>query len=169
MDFRLAKTADLEQVKLLYQEIVKHMQDHRMEIWDDVYPCSAFEEDIRQNRLYVLADKGVLVSAFALCDGNAGSEQVNWASNTGKALYIDRLGVHVDALRRGIGSLMLAKAKETAKGLGAAYLRLFVVDCNVPAIRLYQKNGFARAPGVYEERVDADLVLHEYGYEASLT
>lgn len=36
---------------------------------------------------------------------------------------------------------MFEKAKETAKELGAEYLRLLVVDNNKPAIHLYMKNG----------------------------
>ncbi len=63
---------------------------------------------------------------------------------------------------------MLQKAKETAKKLGVVYLRLFVVDINKPAIGLYRKNGFVKANGVYDEIVDEDLVLHEYGFEAAL-
>lgn len=48
---------------------------------------------------------------------------------------------------------------------GAEYLRLFVVDINEPAINLYVKNGFKKAEGVYDEVIDDDLVLHEYGFE----
>ena len=68
----------------------------------------------------------------------------------------------------GIGSLMLEKAKEVAKNLGAEYLRLFVADINEPAIQLYIKNGFTKGIGVYNEVIDDDLILHEYGFETVL-
>lgn len=42
------------------------------------------------------------------------------------------------------------------------------MDINVPAIHLYIKNGFIRANGIYDEVIDKDLVLHEYGFEAAL-
>ncbi len=80
-------------------------------------------------------------------------------------MYIDRLGVDVRYAKRGIGSRMLAEAKELAGALGAEYLRLFVVDSNEPAIRLYEKNGFAKAAGIYEEAFDDGFTLREYGYE----
>ena len=64
--------------------------------------------------------------------------------------------------------LDIDKAKEVAQNCGAEYLRLFVVDINVPAIHLYIKNGFIRANGIYDEVIDKDLVLHEYGFEAAL-
>lgn len=45
------------------------------------------------------------------------------------------------------------------------YLRLFAIDINKPAIRLYVKNGFKKAEGIYDEVFDDGFVLHEYGYE----
>jgi ribosomal protein S18 acetylase RimI-like enzyme len=168
MDFRLAVMQDLPQLKAVYQGIIQNMNENQIEIWDDVYPCEFFEEDIKNEQLYVLYDKNELVSAFALCRTNSGEKSVNWLDNAGKALYIDRLGVNVKDSGKGIGSFMLAKAREVAKILGAEYLRLFVVDINEPAIRLYTKNGFTKAVGVYDEVIDDDLVLHEYGYEIPL-
>lgn len=93
---------------------------------------------------------------------------VKWRDNQCKALYLDRLGVNVNYLRRGMGGLMLEKARETARNLGAEYLRLFVVDINEPAIGRYYSNGFTRADSVYDEVIDEDLILHEYGFEVQL-
>ena len=90
---------------------------------------------------------------------------MRWSDEQGKALYIDRFGVNVDYLRRGIGSIALNMAVAQAGELGAEYLRLFVVDINEPAINLYVKNGFKKADGVYDEVIDDDLVLHEFGFE----
>ena len=71
-------------------------------------------------------------------------------------------------LKKGIGSLMLDKAKEIAKTLDAEFLRLFVVDINILAIRLYTKKEFIKVNGVYNEVFDDGFVLHEYGYEIRL-
>jgi ribosomal protein S18 acetylase RimI-like enzyme len=168
MDFRLAVMQDLPRLKAVYKDIIQNMNDNQIEIWDDIYPCESFEEDIKNKQLYVLYDDIEIVSAFVICSTNSGEKSVNWKDNAGKALYIDRLGVNANYLRKGIGSFMLAKAGETAKTLGAEYLRLFVVDINEPAICLYTKNGFTKAAGIYNEVIDGDLVLHEYGYEILL-
>ena len=168
MDFRLAAIDDLQQIKIVYKEIIKSMDDNQIQIWDDIYPCDFFEEDIKNNRLYILMNNNEIVSAFVLCDKNAGEKSVEWKCDCCKALYLDRFGVNVNYLRKGIGSLMLRKAKETAKKLGDEYLRLFVVDINEPAIGLYIKNGFTRVSGIYDEVIDDDLILHEYGYELEL-
>lgn len=168
MDFRLAVIQDLPQLKAVYQDIIQNMNRNHIQIWDDIYPCEFFAEDIRNNRLYVLLDYEEIISSFVLMDTNSGEKSVEWQENGQKVLYLDRLGVSVTHLGVGIGSFMVEKAKETAKNLGAKYLRLFVVDINKPAIHLYRKNGFTRANGVYDEVIGDDLVLHEYGFEAVL-
>ncbi len=168
MNFRLAIMQDLPQLKAVYKDIIHNMNNNQVQIWDDTYPCEFFGEDIRNNRLYVLLDNDAIISAFVLCDTNQGEKSVEWKDNQHKALYLDRFGVNVNYSRKGIGSLMLKKAKEAAKKLGAEYLRLFVVDINKPAINMYAKNGFIRVNGVYDEVIDNDFVLHEYGFEVAV-
>lgn len=168
MDFRLAVMQDLAKLKDVYKEIIKNMNENGIQIWDDIYPCEIFEEDIKNNRLYILISNNEIISAFALCDTNIGEKAVEWNDKYAKAMYIDRLGVNIKYSKKGIGSLMIAKAKEIAITLGAEYLRLFVVDINKPAIQLYHKNNFLKVNGVYDEVFDDGLVLHEFGYEIKL-
>ena len=167
-DFRPAVTEDLPQIKSMYQEIIKKLDEDNIQFWDDFYPCEFFEADIRNNRLYVLLDENRIISAFALNVINEGENAVEWSYQGDRVLYLDRFGVNVKYAGLGIGSFMLQKAKETAKVMGAECLRLFVVDFNTPAINLYIKNGFSRACGIFNNVIDDDLVLHEYGYEIKL-
>lgn len=169
MDFRQAVMQDLPQLKDMYKQIIQNMNEQKIQIWDDVYPCEFFEEDIQNNQLYVLLNHCEIVAAFVLSNTNAGETAIQWKHPHAKALYIDRLGVNIQYLKKGIGSQMLDKAKEIAKTLDAEYLRLFVVDINIPAIQLYIKNGFARAEGIYDEVFDDGFALHEYGYEIKLS
>lgn len=168
MDFRLAVMQDLSQLKDMYKQIVKNMNEQDIQIWDDIYPCEFFKEDIENNQLYVLLNNDEIVSAFVLCKTNSGENAVKWNNNHAKVLYIDRLGVNIKYLKKGIGSLMLDKAKEIAQTFGAQYLRFFVLDINIPAIQLYIKNGFIKVGGTYDEVFDDGFVLHEYGYEIKL-
>lgn len=165
MEFRLAVMQDLKQLKNVYKEIIKKMNENGIQIWDNIYPCEFFEEDIKNSRLYILTDNREIMAAFALCDTNIGENAVEWHDNHAKAIYIDRLGVNVKYSKKGIGSLMLAKAKGIARALDVKYLRLFVVDINEPAVRLYHKNNFLKANGIYDEVFDDGFVLHEFGYE----
>ena len=120
----------------MYKQIIENMNEQNIQIWDDIYPCEFFEEDIKNNQLYILLNNEEIVSAFVLSNTNSGETVVEWNDKHAKAVYIDRLGVNVKYSRKGIGSLILDKAKEIAKTLDAEYLRLFVVDINIPAIQL---------------------------------
>ncbi len=168
MNFRLAVMQDLPQIKAVFNEIIEDMNRNKIEIWDDIFPCAFFEDDIKNNQLYILVNDGEIVSAIALLNSISGYNSVEWEDNHAKALYMSRFGVNVNYKRKGIGGLVLQNIKEIARTFGAEYLRLFVVDINEPAIRLYEKNGFARADGIYDEVIDDDLVLHEFGYETKL-
>lgn len=168
MDFRQAVMQDLPQLKDMYKRIIKNMNEQNIQIWDDIYPCEFFEDDIKNNKLYILLNNGEIVSAFVLSDTNSGETAVEWNDNHAKVVYIDRLGVNIKYLKKGLGSLMLDKAKEIAKTLNAEYLRLFVVDINIPAIQLYTKKEFVKVNGVYNEIFDDGFVLHEHGYEIKL-
>lgn len=167
MKLRLANINDLPQLKEMYKKIVAHMKANNMLIWDDVYPTEFLAEDIQHERLYVLTAQDRIVAALALNDTHCGKEAVQWENTQAKAMYIDRFGVNVEDLKRGIGSLMLQKVIQMVKE-EADYLRLFVVDINIPAINLYKKNGFKQAEGVLEEKIEDERMLREYGFEIDL-
>lgn len=168
MKFRLANNEDLFQLKIVYGKIIDNMNDNGIGIWDNIYPCEFFKEDIEKEQLYVLYNENELVAAFALCNSNIGENSVKWKNKQEKALYIDRFGVSVEHLRQGIGSVMLQNAVKVAREKGFKYLRLFVVDINEPAINLYKKNGFKQVGGVFDEVIDDELILHEYGFEKEI-
>jgi ribosomal protein S18 acetylase RimI-like enzyme len=164
MILRLAEKGDLSPLKKMYEKIIENMNQNGIKIWDDIYPCEFFCEDIDNKRLYLLIDEKEIAAAFALCETNSGEAHLKWENAKGKALYIDRFGVNVKYARRGIGTLALKEAMALTKRKNTKYLRLFVVDINKPAINLYLKNGFKQVEGVYEEKID-DFVLYEYGFE----
>lgn len=168
MELRLAKKNDLFQLKKMYEKIIDNMNKNNIQIWDEVYPCEFFKDDIENERLYVLTKDDEIAAAFALCESNDGEDYLKWKNAKEKALYIDRLGVNVKYLRQGIAGIMLKNAMQLAKQKNAKYLRLFVVDINKPAISLYLKNGFKQVQGIYEEKIDDDFTLREYGFEIEI-
>lgn len=86
MDFRLASMQDLLQLKDMYKQIVKNMNEQDIQIWDEIYPCEFFEEDIKNNQLYILLDDCEIVSAFVLCKTNSGEYAVKWNDNHAEVL-----------------------------------------------------------------------------------
>ena len=57
MQLRPAELGDLPQLKAVYQGIIRDMTQRDLTIWDEIYPCAFFEEDIEQNRLYLLLEE----------------------------------------------------------------------------------------------------------------
>ena len=165
MNFRLAEEKDLESIKNVFREIVADMYAHGLEIWDDVFPVEFFAGDIENSCLYILEDESAIVSAFSFHENAEGESCVRWNFPAKKVFYLGRFGVNVQYRHRGLAAEMLRRAANLAREKGADALRLFVVDENAPAIRLYEKCGFIRAEGVYKEEIDEELTLNEYGYE----
>lgn len=165
---RLAEAADLPALQAMYRGIVAHMRAQGLEIWDDVYPCGFLGEDVAARQLYVLTEAGEIVAAFALSERAAGRMDSDWPLGDVRAMVLDRLGVNVCFQRRGVGARALDAAAQIARERGARALRLFVVEENAPAIRLYERQGFVRKAGVHLEEIDAELTLREYGYERKL-
>lgn len=168
MEIRLATLEDMEELKKMYTSIIQNMEDRNISIWDEVYPCVCFNDDIKEQQLYLLHHKNEIRSAFALCTSHAGADKVQWKKSSANSLYLDRFAVHVTYSHKGLGSFVIEKAKEIAKAKGYDAIRLFVVDYNIPAIQFYEKNGFIKADGIYDEVIDEDLIFHEYGYEITL-
>ena len=169
MNFRQAVMHDLPGLKSVFGKIVHKLNEENGQIWDDIYPCEFFEGDIENHRLYVLENNGVIVSAFALWGSDAGETHIKWEDDGAKALYFGRFGVNVDYLRGGIGSMMLHRAIELAGNEGVEYLRLFVADNNVPAIKFYIKNGLKKAAGSYVEEFDDGTYLQESAFEIKIS
>ncbi|WP_294360833.1 hypothetical protein [uncultured Clostridium sp.] len=54
MNFRMANIDDLPQLEDVYKRIINNMNINNIEIWDEIYPCEFFYDDIANNRLYIL-------------------------------------------------------------------------------------------------------------------
>ena len=50
MEFRQAKLEDLPKLKKVYRDIIQNMEDNQISIWDEIYPCEFFQEDIEEIR-----------------------------------------------------------------------------------------------------------------------
>ena len=168
MNIRLAEFNDLENIKSVFRKITDDMREKCGEIWNEYYPCELFEDDIKAGALYIAEEKGEIVSALALYTVNPAEKFIQWTDMKKEALYIDRFGVNTDFQRQGVGFKMLDFALDKAREKGIKYLRLFVVDRNYPAIGLYEKYGFKRMNGVYNEPIKEDVVYTEFGYELEI-
>ncbi len=165
MEFRLANLNDLPEIKNMYLRLVNKMNKNGIDIWDEVYPSEFILDDIKKKRFYVFVSENFIVGGFALCSLNDGSECIKWSEESDNVLYIDRLGVNVDYAGKGIGSMLLRDALNVARDKNVKFLRLFVVDYNKPAIRLYEKFGFKKCDGIYTLVIDENLSFNVLGFE----
>ena len=46
MNLRLAVMSDLSQIIEMYKKIIAKMNDNGIHIWDEIYPCKYFKNDI---------------------------------------------------------------------------------------------------------------------------
>lgn len=169
MNFRLANLEDLPKIYEIFAEIISDMNKNKIEIWDELYPCSLFKSDIEQGQLYLLCDGDTIVSVLALADGkDEGEGTIEWQNSAQRAKYVLRFGVNVRCRHRGLARLTLEKAAELARSHGAEVLRLLVVDFNTPARNLYEKCGFALRPGEAILQFDDGSTLRELGMELAL-
>jgi ribosomal protein S18 acetylase RimI-like enzyme len=168
MDFRLANMNDLRSLKIVYRDIISNMNKENIHIWDEIYPLEFFNDDISNGQLYILEENSEILSAFVLSNTSIGADHIKWKHEKQTVRYIDRFGVNVHYLRKGIGSIMLQKAISLAKEQGIECLRLFVVDINNPAINLYMKNGFSKVDGYYDQIINNGPVLHEWAFELDI-
>ena len=168
MNLRLANNNDLDFLKEMYTKIVENMYENDIKIWNDFYPYEVIKEDVDNNNFYVLENDKEIVAGCALCNSNSGENSLTWCEDTKDVFYIDRLGVNANYLRQGIGSNLLNQIKAFAQNEDKKYIRLFVVDSNIPAINMYLKNGYEKVDGIYEEVINEECTLVEYGFELKL-
>ncbi len=167
MNLRAATVKDLPELKKLFARITANLNNNGIHIWDDIYPDCAFPDDIKRDSLFVIEEDGEIISAFALCPPQEDEGTIKWEKPDAKGIYIYRLGVAPEYLRKGIGAFTVKEAERIARERGGEYLRLLVVDFNTPAIKFYIKNGYKEAEGFYINYLN-DKVLKEYGYEIKL-
>ena len=79
---------------------------------------------------------------FLCKDGSTPAGQITLRMWWNRFAYIDRLDVAPAYRRKGVATMLLQKAREWAKDQGARGIFLETQDINVPAMRLYEKNGF---------------------------
>lgn len=169
MNFRLANSENLPKIYEIFAEIISDMNKNKIEIWDEIYPCSLFKSDIEQGQLHLICDGDEIVSVLALADEkDEGEGTIQWQNPTQYAKYVMRFGVNLRYRRRGLACLTLEKAADFAREHGAETLRLLVVDFNAPARNLYEKCGFSLRPGEAILQFDDGSTLRELGMERQI-
>ena len=165
---RKAVESDLPYIREMYKKIIEKMDSEGICIWHDGFPYPVICERVPRGEFYVLTDDSGMIAGFSITEKHEHASAVSWHIS-GKPVYFGLFGVRTDMTRKGVGSMALREAAKLAKDQGGDCLRLFAVDINAPAVRLYEKNGFIKADGILTEDIGKYGIAHEYGFELDLS
>lgn len=144
-----AVSQDLDTVAALYGAVCDYLADKPFNPgWRrDIFPSREdAEQYLAADGLYIARDGGEAVGSIAL------------TPEADNILCIREVAVRPDRLRQGIGAALLDFAAKEAAARGRPALRLYVWEGNTPALRTYERNGFAR---IGKE----DIGLGEFGLD----
>ena len=168
---RAARADEFEAVRGFYHRLIDMMEGSEFHPrWEKgVYPSDAFmRSSIERGELYLGLLGGDIAAAMAINgEGAEGYGGAPWSVRAadGEFSVIHALGVLPSYHGRGFARELVAAAKGVARGLGHKALRLDVLNGNLPAVRLYESEGFrfvSRVALFYEDTGLTDFLLYEY-------
>ncbi len=119
--------------------------------WNDHYPTKQiFENDIRQNELFVLEDNAVILGTIVISSlMDEEYAPVKWVVPNGKSIYIHRLAVHPSQQGKGYAQQLMAFAEDYAKTHGFVSIRLDTFSKNLRNQKFYEARGYQRLESIY--------------------
>lgn len=149
-----ATLRDLDGIMPLVRAAVRHMDDHGIFQWDEVYPdLQTFTDDLAEGTLYTAHVDGNLAGVIVLNEfQDPEYGDVEWEFNGGPVLVVHRLCVHPDAQRRGVAARLMDYAEALAGARGYRAIRLDAFKANPGAVALYDRRGYRRA-GIIDLRM----------------
>lgn len=150
MEFIKCTEKDIDSVADLYSKSVSHLESTvNYPRWTAEYPDrKTVEEAVRNGEQYACIENGRILGAVILSENpNGDYDAGSWSRplKVGEYMVIHTLAADPSRKHRGIGSYIVERCVETARRQGYAAVRIDVVPDNIPAIRLYEKEGFAYA------------------------
>lgn len=159
---RKATTKDINLISRLYNRVIDYQAANGsyMSWIKGVYPTAKTAKDaLLLDTLYVYDANGDIAGSVIFdCIQPEEYKTLNWqtASDSREALVIHTLCVDPDYMGIGIATEMLSFAKELARSLDCASIRLATNSKNLGAIALYEKNGFS-VTGFYSALLDGKI------------
>ena len=143
---RKAAETDIPAIMKIVSDTVRIMASEGNDQWNDGYPLAQdFLADIGKGELFVEEQAGT-VRGFACVNREEPAEYrpVPW-SRQGSATVVHRLAVDAEYRGRGVASILMRFAEETAAANGTGYLRSDTCSKNPRMNGLFEKLGYRRA------------------------
>ncbi|HVO70009.1 MAG TPA: GNAT family N-acetyltransferase [Aggregatilineaceae bacterium] len=117
------------------------------ELWEQAgLPIKANGRDSREQFAGQLAGGFQKVLGVRLGDRLAG---VVVATHDGRKGWINRLAVHPEFRRQGLGFRLIAEAERALHGQGLQVIAALIEDWNTPSLALFERAGFVEYPGIH--------------------
>lgn len=149
-----AELCDAQSIMGLIIACIERMRARGIHQWDEIYPNpSLVEDNIRARSLFATRDKGTWRGSVCLNDLQPNEyDSLPWRCTSGRALVVQRLCVHPDGQRHGIGRFLMKFAERFAREQGFASIRLDAYTGNSGALALYECLGYDRVGQVHFPR-----------------
>lgn len=160
-----AISKDILEVEQLYIAVCRQLAlGNNYPGWTEgVYPTKEEAiEGLQANSLFVYRKQGRIAATMILnSDYEDGYNQASWNSKATKdeVLVIHTLAIHPDFNRQGIGHQLVDFVKEYGRTNGKKTIRIDVTKGNLPAIHLYEKEGFTYIDAIDLGRAEQGLPL----------
>ncbi len=154
---RQATTHDLNTVDAISVATIKAMQRSFVKQWQLSYPRKPhFQEDIRNQRLYVYEHAGEIVAFMALYKEDEESyKALDWTGD--EALVVHRFMVDPSMRHKGIGNAMIAYAIQEMRTHGFDSLKIDTHPANTPMRTLLNNHQFQEVGFLHD--------IHRIAYE----
>ena len=171
LDIRAARAGEFAAVRSFYHKLIDMMEGAEFHPrWEKcVYPSDDFlRSSIERGELYVgMLGEEIAAAMVINGEGADGYDGAPWRVRAadGEFSVIHALGVLPPHHGRGFARELVAAAKEIARSRGHRALRLDVLNGNLPAVKLYESEGFrfvSRVKLFYEDTGLTDFLLYEY-------
>lgn len=149
MVIKKCKRQDIPAVGAFYDKVVKYLDEHiNYPKWMyKSYPSEAYVRDMTvEDSQYICMEEDKLIGAFVLNSDPQGNYQKGkWSSfiPDGEYLIVHALAIDPELQAMGLGSDIIGFCIEETKRRGLRAIRLDIVPGNIPAKKLYEKNGFS--------------------------
>ena len=143
---RLARIEELDSIYTLVQEAIRHMHEHGISQWDEIYPSKAIlNADIENKHMHLIELEG-RVAGFTVINEDQSPEyaSVAWRYD-GRVLVVHRLTIHPDFQRRKLASSLMDFTEEMAAAENYDSIRLDAFTLNPAAFAMYEKRGYRKA------------------------
>ena len=143
IDIRNAEKSDFIQVKNLMLQLQQHHINLRPDVYrmnKDFFTEETFSQMLEECNVLVAVDENGQIAgavSYSIMDMKGA------IIHPFKSLWISDLVISENHRRKGIGSMLIEKVKETAKENDVDRIQLNVSSYNTDAVKLYEKMGFA--------------------------